>query len=229
MSLAKGEFGSIGFSGRGGGASGLRPGLRSCLLPLLLSRLNSRLASCGAWALRANFGLLGLGRSTRSTRSGLARKGPVSFGHQTLTSIRSGTSTMSGTAISSGLATVGSASTASLTIGEASEAVSDSAATGVRLGAMTAAGAGATSKCAGFGIWRFCDLKPRLNRISSNSSPEQPTRDIISGTTVKPPPSTLPAGRASVSMRGFQNTRSLIKSASRSTMSTRTTRRPQSL
>ena len=35
---------------------------------------------------------------------------------------------------------------------------------------------------------------PRERRIAANSSPEQPTRDIMSATTVKPPPSTEPAG-----------------------------------
>ena len=59
------------------------------------------------------------------------------------------------------------------------------------------------------------------------SSPEQPTSDIMSGTMVKPPPSTEPAGRFSSGKRGRQKTRSRMMSARRSSMSMRTTRLPQ--
>ncbi len=69
--------------------------------------------------------------------------------------------------------------------------------------------------------------KPSDRRIAVNSSPEQPTSDIMSGTTVKPPPSTDPAGRISPSNRGFQNTRSRIKSPNLSSISMRTARGPQ--
>ena len=63
--------------------------------------------------------------------------------------------------------------------------------------------------------------------MPANSSPEHPTSDIMSGTMAKPPPSTEPGGRASFGKRGRQNTRSLMVSASRSSMSIRTQRSPQ--
>ena len=63
--------------------------------------------------------------------------------------------------------------------------------------------------------------------MPKKSSPEQPTSDIISATTTKPPPSTEPAGRGSLGKRGRQKTRSRIMSARRSSMSMRTTRLPQ--
>ena len=102
-----------------------------------------------------------------------------------------------------------------------------------RLGTLvctSSIGPGATNMVTGAAlatICRFSLRKPRDRRMPANSSPEQPTSDIMSGTMMKPPPSTEPGGRGSVGMRGRQKTRSRMVSASRSSMSMRTQRSPQ--
>ena len=106
--------------------------------------------------------------------------------------------------------------------------------TGSEIASVSAGGAAASATAAagatvaaGRLIFFFCMRKPRLRRMPSNSSPEQPTSDIMSATMAKPPPSTDPAGRTSSGKRARQKTRSRTRSARRSSMSMRTTRVPQ--
>ena len=104
-----------------------------------------------------------------------------------------------------------------------SAGVSDTASAGV---SPDVSATGCASDCGFSGALRFCAENPSDFRIDENSSPEHPTRDIMSGTTVKPPPSTDPSGRSSPSRCARQKTRVRIMSPSRSSMSTRTARSP---
>jgi hypothetical protein len=71
--------------------------------------------------------------------------------------------------------------------------------------------------------------KPSDFRTPLNSSPEQPNSDIISGVAMNPPSPVAPRGGlvSPPSAAARQATSGRIKSASRSSMSRRTTRGPQ--
>ena len=73
---------------------------------------------------------------------------------------------------------------------------------------------------------RRSSLKPSALRIEANSSPEQPTTDISSGTTRKPPSPVAPVGATPPPSAARKAMRARIRSDSRSSMSMRTARPP---